>query len=137
MRALRVAQETAAQVPAYARFLRLAGYDPSRLRSFADFCALPIMDKPSYLARFRVEQRCRRADLARAHHVTLSSGASGAPTLWPRFPEQVAETLAGYTALLQDHFRVRERWTLLVVNLALGSWQAGMLIAEVGQRLFA
>jgi phenylacetate-CoA ligase len=135
--ALRVAQEAAAHVPAYARFLRLAGYDASRLRSFAEFCALPTMDKCSYLARYSLEQRCRRGDLARAHIVTLSSGSSGQPVLWPRFPEQDAVLQAGLMAMLQEHFRIRERWTLLVVTLAMGSWVAGTLIAELGQRIFA
>src|SRR3954470_21769050 len=97
--ALRVAQEAAAHVPAYARFLRLAGYDASRLRSFAEFCALPTMDKPSYLTRYSLEQRCRRGDLARAHIVTLSSGSTGQPVLWPRFPEQDAVLQDGFMAL--------------------------------------
>ena len=34
VRALRVAQEAAAHVPAYARFLRLAGYDPAKAPEF-------------------------------------------------------------------------------------------------------
>src|SRR5947199_3681699 len=123
--ALRVAQEAAAHVPAYARFLRLAGYDASRLRSFAEFCALPTMDKPSYLTRYSLEQRCRRGDLARAHIVTLSSGSTGQPVLWPRFPEQDAVLQDGFMTMLQEHFRIRERWTLLVVTLAMGSWVAG------------
>jgi phenylacetate-CoA ligase len=137
IRALRVAQETAAHVPAYARLLRLAGYDSNRLRSFADFCALPLTDKASYLARYSVEQRCRRGDLARAHIVTLSSGATGLPTLWPRFPEQDAAMVEAFTALLEDYFRISERWTLLVVALPMGAWVAGTLVAEMGQRIFA
>ncbi|HEY7065480.1 MAG TPA: hypothetical protein VII06_28650 [Chloroflexota bacterium] len=136
-RALRVAQEAAALVPAYGRFLRLAGYDANRLRSFADFCALPVMDKASYLTRYPVEQRVRRGDLARAHIVTLSSGATGQPTLWPRFPDQDAAQLAALTNMFQEHLRIRERWTLLVVNLAMGAWVAGTLVAEMGQRMFS
>src|SRR5262249_4132048 len=110
-RALRVAQEAVAHVPAYARFLRRAGYDANRLRGVTDFHALPATDKPSYLARYPVDQRCRRGDLARAHIVTLSSGASGQPTLWPRFPEQDAAMVEACAAMLQDHFDLRERWT--------------------------
>ncbi len=136
-RALRIAQEAVAHVPAYARFLRLAGYDPNRLRSFADFRELPIMDKANYLARYPLEQRCRRGELARAHIVTLSSGTSGPPTFWPRFPEQDALQIANFTEVLQEHIRIRERWTLMVVNLAMGSWVAGTMLAEMGQRMFS
>ncbi len=137
VRALRVAQEAAAHVPAYARFLRLAGYDPARLRGFADFCQLPILDKASYLTRYPLDQRCRRGELPRAHIVTLSSGSSGQPVLWPRFPEQDALLEASFAAMFQEHFRIQERWTLLVVTLAMGSWVAGTLVAEMGQRIFA
>jgi len=137
VRALRVAQEAAAHAPAYARFLRLAGYDPARLRGFADFCQLPVMDKASYLARYPLDQRCRRGELPRAHIVTLSSGSSGQPVLWPRFPDQDALLEASFAAMFQEHFRIRERWTLLVVTLAMGSWVAGTLVAEMGQRIFA
>ena len=137
VRALRVAQEAAAHVPAYARFLRLAGYDPTRLRSFADFCELPPTDKVSYLTRYPLDQRCRGRDLPRAHIVTVSSGSAGPATLWPRFPEQDAQLFAAVTAVLQEHFRIRERWTLLVLAQAMGAWGFGVSMNQVAQRLFA
>jgi phenylacetate-CoA ligase len=136
-RALRVAQEAAALVPAYGRFLRLAGYDANRLRSFADFGALPVMDKASYLTRYPVEQRVRRGELARAHIVTLSSGATGTPTLWPRFPDQDAAQLSTLIAIYQEHLRIKERWTLLIVANAMGAWVGGTIVAETGQRIFS
>jgi phenylacetate-CoA ligase len=136
-RALRVAQEAAALVPAYGRFLRLAGYDANRLRSFADFGALPVMDKASYLTRYPVEQRVRRGELARAHIVTLSSGATGSPTLWPRFPDQDAAQLNALINIYDEHLRIRERWTLLIVANAMGAWVGGMIVAETGQRMFS
>ena len=136
-RALRVAQEAAAQVPAYARFLRLAGYDPARLRTFDDFRQLPLTDKASYLARFPLPQRCRRGDLTRAHIVTLSSGSAGPATLWPRYPEQEGPLWAGVTGVLQEHFRVRDRWTLVVLAQAIGAWGFATSMKLVCQRLFA
>jgi len=136
-RALRIAQEAAALVPAYGRFLRLAGYDANRLRSVADFSALPIMDKASYLMRYPVEQRVRRGELARAHIVTLSSGATGAPMLWPRFPDQDAAQIATLIAIYQEHLRIKERWTLLIVANAMGAWVGGTIVAETGQRIFS
>src|SRR3954451_8009377 len=120
--ALRVAQEAAAHVPAYARFLRLAGYDVSRLPSFADFCTLPVADKSAYLARYPLVDRCRDRDLARAHIITLSSGSAGQATFWPRFPEQDAALWLGITTVLQEHFHIRERWTLIVMAQAVGAW---------------
>jgi phenylacetate-CoA ligase len=136
-RALRVAQEAAAQVPAYARFLRLAGYEPARLRTIDDFRQLPITDKASYLARYPLPQRCRRGDLTRAHIVTLSSGSAGPATLWPRYPEQEGPLLAAVSGVLQEHFRVRQRWTLVVLAQAIGAWGFATSMKLVCQRLFA
>ena len=81
-----MAQEAAAQVPAYARFLRLADYDATRLRTFADFCGLPPVDKTSYLERYPLDQRCRRGDLARAQAVTLSPARRATPRSGPATP---------------------------------------------------
>jgi phenylacetate-CoA ligase len=140
--ALRTAQAAAAQVPAYGRFLRQAGYDVGRLRRFEDFCDLPIMDKGSYLSRYPVAERCPQSDVARSNRVTLSSGSSGLPTLWPRWPEQNAATFAAVGSMLQDHFQIRERWSLIVLTVGVGSWGfggtlihlAGSVLSEPGMR---
>jgi phenylacetate-CoA ligase len=136
VRALRVAQEAAAQVPAYARFLRLAGYDATRLRTFADFCGLPPVDKTSYLERYPLDQRCRRGDLARAQAVTLSSGSSGHATLWPRYPDQMPGLVAALSGMFEEHFRIRERQTLMVLAQAIGPWGFGTSVASVAHYLF-
>jgi len=135
--ALRIAQDAAAHVPAYAAFLRRAGYDPTRLNASADFHDLPVMDKDTYLARYPVEQRSHRGDVGQAHFVTLSSGSSGAATLWPRWPAQDSAMVAAFEAVLQEHFRIRERRTLLVIGIPIGAWVAGTLMVAVGQRLFS
>jgi phenylacetate-CoA ligase len=95
------------------------------------------MDKASYLTRYPVEQRVRRGELARAHIVTLSSGASGTPTLWPRFPDQDAAQLSTLIGIYQEHLRIKERWTLLIVANAMGAWVGGTIVAETGQRIFS
>ncbi|HLH25213.1 MAG TPA: hypothetical protein VK066_22045 [Chloroflexota bacterium] len=135
--ALRVAQEAAAHVPAYGRFLRRAGYDADRLRTFADFCQLPTMDKASYLQRYSLGERCRQADLTRAYITVASSGTSGGATLWPRYPEQEPATIAGVRTLLQEHFRILDLATLVVIAAATGPWAyaTGMTLAT--QRIFA
>ncbi|HZS03072.1 MAG TPA: hypothetical protein VFE37_30455 [Chloroflexota bacterium] len=135
--ALRVAQEAVAHVPAYGRFLRLAGYDISRLRSVADFNDLPIMDKASYLQRYPLAERCRQQDLTRAYVTVASSGSSGEATLWPRFPEQEPATVAGVRGLLQEHFRILERTSLVVIAAAMGPWAYATGMAMATQRIFA
>jgi phenylacetate-CoA ligase len=135
--ALRIAQAAAAQVPAYAAFLRQAGYDPRRLNSSADFRDLPVMDKDTYLARYPIKQRSLRGDVAQATVVTLSSGSSGAATLWPRRSEQDIAMTAAFQEVLQEHFHIAGRRTLLVIGIPIGAWLAGTLMVGVGQRLFS
>jgi phenylacetate-CoA ligase len=135
--ALRVAQEAAARVPAYGRFLREAGYNASRLRTFSDFCALPPTDKASYLTRFSLEQRCLNGDLPRAHMITLSSGTGGPASFWPRFPEHDPPLWASHLRVLHEHFRVRERTTLLVIGAAMGPWGYGTSMTQGGQHVFS
>lgn len=135
--ALYVARETAARVPAYARFLRLAGFDPRRLRGPDDFGQLPLTDAASYLAPFAVAERCREGGLARAQALALGAGGAASPTLWPRFPEQDRALLQACGALLHEHFRLRERWTLLLLATPVGTWLGGLPLAELAPRLFA
>ncbi len=137
LRALHVAQHAAAHVPAYAAVLRRAGYDPAGLRTVADFARLPLIDKDSYLGVYSVDQCCPGEQLTRAQIVTLSSGSSGGAALWPRFAEQDAAMLEVFRALFEEHFRIHERRTLLVVGIPLGAWVAGATVAAIGQRLFA
>jgi phenylacetate-CoA ligase len=135
--ALRLAQEAAARVPAYARFLREAGYDAARLRTFDDFCALPPTDKASYLLRYPLDQRCLNGALGRTHMITLSSGTSGPASFWPRYPEHDPPLWASHLRVLHEHFRVRERTTLLVVAAAMGPWGYCTSMTQGGQHVFA
>ncbi len=137
VRALRVAQEAAAHVPAYARFLRQHGYDAARLRSFADFCALPVMDKDSYLRRYPLADRCLGGEVPRAQLVISSSGTSGAATLWPRLPEQEPRLTAATRAMLQEHFDIEHRWTLVVVAAAMGPWSFATGVTQSCQDIFS
>ena len=118
--ALRVAQEAAAHVPAYGRFLRLHGYDVGQLRGFADFCALPVSDRETYVSRYPLADRCLGGELPRAYTVVRSSGTTGAGTFWPRLPAQSVGNNAGVRANLQEHFLIERRHTLLVVAAAMG-----------------
>jgi phenylacetate-CoA ligase len=135
--ALRVAQEAAACVPAYGRFLRQAGYDATCLRSFEDFCALPVMDKPSYLVHYPLADRCRHSDLTRAYVAVFSSGTGGPATLWPRYPDQEPATVGAVRTLLQEHFRIQHHSTLVVLATAMGPWAFGTGMTLVTQRIFA
>jgi phenylacetate-CoA ligase len=95
------------------------------------------MDKDTYLARYPIAQRSHRGEVGQAHLVSLSSGSSGVAMLWPRRPVQDTDMVAAIQEVLEEHFRIRERRTLLVIGIPLGAWVAGTLMAAVGQQLFS
>ncbi|HZS00109.1 MAG TPA: hypothetical protein VFE37_15450 [Chloroflexota bacterium] len=131
-----MAQEAATHVPAYGRFLRQHGYDVRRLRSLDDFATLPIMDRASYLSCYSLADRCLGGEVTRAYTVVQSSGTSGAATSWPRLAEQVPANVAGNRALLQEHFQIEQRRTLLVVAAAMGPWSYATGMIQAAQHIF-
>src|SRR5689334_22375470 len=62
--AIALFHEVAASVPAYRAFLRDHGVDPTSIRALADFEALPITTKQSYILRHPLPDLCREASLS-------------------------------------------------------------------------
>ena len=85
-KAMGLFREASTKVAAYRRFLEEHGVDPAAVRSFADFQALPMLDKSNYL----VPNREQLQDLLVGGRITdyyaigRSSGYSGEPLFWPR-----------------------------------------------------
>jgi hypothetical protein len=82
--ALELFRRTAATVPAYREFLREHGIDPGEVTSLDDFRRVPMTDKESYHRRYPLPARCRDGRLDGCDLVSVSSGSSGSPTIWPR-----------------------------------------------------
>jgi phenylacetate-CoA ligase len=115
-------------VPAYRTLARESG---SRLRWDGwkpDFSAVPVTDKPNYVQRFSIEERCQGGRLPdRGVTVDESSGTSGMPNNWVRGAEERADMRAMIQAtgrvLLGDE-------PIFVINaFALGPWATGMAIS--------
>jgi phenylacetate-CoA ligase len=130
-------RDVVGSVPAYRRFLAAHGVDPAAARTIADFAQLPVMTKENYVQRYPLPDRCRDGRLASCDIVAVSSGSSGAPTVWPR---SVADELAitrRFEQVFVDGFAARDHTTLAVVCFPLGTWVGGLFTLACVRHLAA
>jgi phenylacetate-coenzyme A ligase PaaK-like adenylate-forming protein len=130
-------QRAAAQVPAYAAMLEEYGVDPSSVRTLEDFRRLPLMTKADYVLRHPLPGRCRGGILAGCDMISVSSGATGAPTFWPRaLPDELAVAWR-FEQVFHDNFYADRRPTLAVVCFPLGTWVGGLYTTSACRHLGA
>ncbi len=133
--ALALFHSVAADVPAYAAFLREHDIDPASIRTIEDFQRLPLTDKVTYLRRFPLAQLCRGGTLQGCDMVAVSSGSTGTPTFWPRAQTDELAIARRFEQAFFDSFRADSRSTLAVVCFALGTWVGGMYTAQCCRHL--
>lgn len=136
-RALALFHEVAASVPAYQRFLAEHGTDPASVRTPADFAALPVITKQSYVLRSPIADLCRGGRIESCDMIAVSSGSSGRPTFWPRFVTDELSVARRFEQVFHDSFQADTRRTLAVVCFALGTWVGGMYTADCCRHLAA
>src|SRR5215813_12036091 len=135
--ALELFHDAACSVPAYGAFLRVAGVDPGTIRSVADFDRLPLLTKETYQRRYPLPDLCRDGRLDGCDMVAVSSGSSGAPTVWPRSVLDERVVAVRFEQVFRDGFLADERRSLAVICFALGSWVGGMYTAACCRHLAA
>lgn len=124
--ALQLFHRANSEVPAYAQFLRDAGFAPGSVAEAADFARVPVATKENYHRRHPLAALCRGGDLARADMLAVSSGSTGEPAVWPRSVADELGTAFRFEQVLRDAFGAHQNRTLAVVCFALGSWVGGM-----------
>ncbi|HEV2370890.1 MAG TPA: phenylacetate--CoA ligase family protein [Streptosporangiaceae bacterium] len=135
VRLLELFHRVAGSVPAYQDFLREHGVDPAGVRTFADFCRLPLTTKENYHWRYPLARRCRDGRLESCDMIAVSSGSTGRPTYWPRFlPDELAAA-ARFEQVFHDSFEADRRSTLAVVCFPLGTWVGGLYTASCCRHL--
>lgn len=135
--ALQLFQRTAATVPAYQDFLRERGIDPDAVESIGDFRRVPMMDKESYHHRYPLPERCRDGRLEACDLVSVSSGSSGTPTIWPRSVVDELAVARRFEQVFRDGFQAGQRSTLAVVCFPLGTWVGGLFTTACVRHLAA
>ena len=135
--AVRLFQHTAATVPAYREFLRERGIDPGAVESIGDFRRVPMTDKESYHHRYPLPERCRDGRLDGCDLVSVSSGSSGTPTIWPRSVVDELAVARRFEQVFRDGFQAGQRTTLAVVCFPLGTWVGGLFTTACVRHLSA
>ena len=135
--AVQLFRHTAATVPAYREFLRGHRLDPGAVESIDDFRRVPMMDKESYHRRYPLPQRCRDGRLDRCDLVSVSSGSSGSPTIWPRSVTDELAVARRFEQVFRDGFQAGQRSTLAVVCFPLGTWVGGLFTTACVRHLSA
>ena len=116
----------AAEVPAYSHFVEAHGINPAKIKSYAVFQALPMMNKDNYMQVYPLPERCFGGSLNGSDRVAVSSGSTGQPTFWPRSATYELDVVVRFEQVFHDSFRAHERSTLAIVCFALGNWVGGM-----------
>jgi phenylacetate-CoA ligase len=125
-RVLSLFRDAATRVPAYRHFLAEHGVDPNAVTTLEAFASVPATSKADYHQRYPLADLCRDGALDRCDFLAVSSGSTGAPTVWPRFVADEMGTAARFEQVLADGFDLAHHRTLGVVCFALGSWVGGM-----------
>jgi phenylacetate-CoA ligase len=135
--AVQLFRHTAATVPAYRKFLAAHGIDPGKVESIEDFRQVPMTDKESYHRRYPLPERCRDGRLEHCDLVSVSSGSSGSPTIWPRSVTDELAVAARFEQVFRDGFQAGQRATLAVVCFPLGTWVGGLFTTACVRHLSA
>ncbi|GAA2022311.1 phenylacetate--CoA ligase family protein [Catenulispora yoronensis] len=135
--AMELFRETAATVPAYRKFLAKHGVDPRTVQKLADFQHLPLMDKASYHHLYPLPERCRDGRLEWCDLVSVSSGSSGTPTVWPRSVTDELTVARRFEQVFREGFGAAGPSTLAVVCFPLGTWVGGLFTTACVRHLAA
>ena len=125
--------EVAATVPAYGRFLAEHRVDPAKVRTLADFAALPMTTKQNYTRRHPLPDLCRNGVIG--DMIAVSSGSTGEPSFWPRSVSDERVITDRFAEVFGDAFGARGRRTLAVVCFALGTWVGGLFTVSCCRHL--
>jgi len=127
--ALRIAKRTAKDCLAYEKALKEKNFIIEKRKTIKDF---PILDKTNYINRFPLEERIKKTEkLSSYYQFCTSSGSTGVPTIWPR-DKRIDDNLESlHTKLLDEHFQIKRKSSLIVVLFDLGTSTAGVMHARL------
>jgi phenylacetate-CoA ligase len=117
-------RQAALDVPAYQTFLSEHGLEPDSLLKIP-WPDLPVMTKENYILAYPLTERCVFGSLHEADTFAVSSGTTGAPTIWPRSLVDELDASFPFEFVIRNFDADRIR-TLMIVAFPLGIWIGGM-----------
>lgn len=125
-RALRLFRAAAENIPAYRDFLRKKRFNHQQVRSIKDFDSIPLTDQHNYIDAYSLEKRCWKGQLTSAKIVSVSSGTSGDPKLWPRHGYQEFEAAIIHELIYRYVLKLNSASTLMIVCFPMGVYVSGV-----------
>lgn len=125
--ALELFHAAARKVPAYKDFLKKNRVDPQKIKTFADFGAVPPVNKKNYLRAYPLEKLVWPKTLHAPLVWTATSGSTGEPFYFPRsngLDEQYASIVSSF---LENGSRRSKGNTLVIVGFGMGVWIGGVI----------
>ncbi len=122
-------------VPAYKDFLKKNKINPGDILNFEDFKKVPLTNKKNYLTAYPIKDLLIGGDFVGKSAVTSSSGSSGIPLFWPRYPIQDFGATKGFDSFLVNNFDIDKVSTLHLNCSGIGVWTAGDYIFLINKYL--
>ena len=117
---------TAANVPAYKKFLEENNFNADTVKTIDDFKKIPFINKANYINKYPVQETCREGDLSSLDFISVSSGSTGKPTFWIRDAEDEINISMRFEQILKECFIPQANSNLCVICFPLGTWVGGM-----------
>ena len=119
--------KAAREVPAYKDFLKKRRVNPAKIRTIADFQAVPPVSKKEYLRAYPLEKLVWSGTLANSMVFTATSGSTGKPFYFPRGEGLDWQSSVYHEMFLKTSGLSRDKSTLAIVGFGMGVWIGGLI----------
>jgi phenylacetate-CoA ligase len=123
--ALKIFHDAAKRVPAYKDFLKTHNIDPATIVDAETFKTVPIQTKKNYFTKYPLQDMAWDGRITDARIISMSSGSTGQPFLWPRGNSTTHDAADILDELYDRVYHTRTKNTLCIVAYAMGTWIAG------------
>ena len=134
-KALQVFHAAAERVPAYKDFLRKHKISHRKIRTVSDLARVPATNKKTYLKKYPFESLCWDGEVENSQMISISSGSTGKPFMWPRDVRLEYEVTYLFELTMESFFRVSKYKTLIIDCFAMGMYVGGPFFLNASLRI--
>lgn len=124
---IKLFHNAAQRVPAYKDFLKKNKVDPSKIKTWADFQTVPIINKKNYIREYSLDQLCWDGKLNKPTVLTSTSGSTGEPSYFLRQEKLDWQYSISIEQYLRNNPLTTKGPTLVVVCFGMGIWIGGLI----------